>query len=64
MSFDAWGQLEFVSARLEDLCQRRQCAEQMGMARRVEELSREIGEAEARRNRLVDQIMGRVAGTA
>jgi hypothetical protein len=64
MSFDDWGKLEFVRARLEDLCQRRQCAKEMGMAGRLEELSREIGEAEVQRSHLVDQIMGRVAGTA
>ncbi len=59
---DDWGQLEVISALIEDLHHRRQFAENMGNHRRAKELSHEIMVAQVQRDRLVDRITIRLAG--
>ena len=59
---DDWGQLETISARIEDLQNRRLAVQKMGNVSRAEELRREVAAIQAEHDRLVDKITIRLAG--
>ena len=52
-----WGELALVSARIEDLSQRRAAVEKLGNAERAKELMLEISVVQTQRNRVVERIM-------
>jgi hypothetical protein len=58
---DEWGQLKLVSARLDDLTERRLFAQKIGQIDRVRALAREIITVQAERDRVVGRIMTRLS---